>query len=262
MRIIDTHSHIYLEEFDEDRAQVVERAKQSGVTSVILPAINLVTLDRLEKMCQDNAGFCYPLIGLHPEEVREDFRDVLRIMESRLKDENSPYIGIGEIGLDFYWDATYRNQQLEAFEIQLQWAVDYDLPVIVHARNAHREIVDIVSKFQGQGLRGIFHCFCGSSEEAQELLQFEGFYLGIGGVLTFKKSKLPEAIRDLPLSRLLVETDSPYLAPVPHRGKRNESSFVYDTLCCLAKCKELPVEAVAEVTTNSAESLFGLNKMA
>lgn len=262
MRIIDTHSHIYLEEFDDDRLDVVARAKQVGVTSVILPAIDLVTLDRLEGMCRENPGFCYPLIGLHPEEVKEDFREVLQSMKNRLEAKNAPYIGIGEIGLDFYWDSTYREQQLEAFETQLRWAVELRMPVVIHSRNAHREILEIMNKFKGQGLKGIFHCFCGTKEEALELLQFEGFYLGIGGVLTFKKSKLPDVIRDIPLTRLLVETDSPYLAPVPHRGKRNESSFVYDTLCCLAGCLNLPVETVAEVTTNNAESLFNLGKMA
>lgn len=262
MKIIDTHSHIYLEEFDDDREQVVERARQVGVTSVILPAIDWATLGRLEKMCSEYEGFCYPLIGLHPEEVKEDYREILRLMEKCLDEKTAPYIGIGEIGLDFYWDSTFREQQLEAFKMQLQWAVDRNLPVVIHSRNAHREIVETLSKFKGQGLRGIFHCFCGTKEEALELLQFEGFFLGLGGVLTFKKSKLPEAIQELPLSRLLVETDSPYLAPVPHRGKRNESSFVYDTLCRLAECLNLPVETVAEVTTNSAEKLFGLNIMA
>lgn len=256
MNIIDTHSHIYLEEFDEDRADVLARAKQNHVGKIILPAIELQSLDRLMDMCRQNPGYCFPLLGLHPEEVKEDYHEILSRMKALLNVKDSPFIGIGEVGLDFYWDQTYRKEQIEAFETQIEWAIQYDLPLVVHTRSAHQELVSTLYKYKGEKLRGIFHCFCGTAEEAQELLCFDGFCLGIGGVLTFKKSTLPQALADVPLSRLVVETDSPYLAPVPHRGKRNESSFVYDTVVKLADVKNVSVEEVARVTTENAEKLF------
>ena len=256
MKIIDTHSHIYLEEFDSDRADVILRAKQRGVDKIILPAIDLLTLDRLVKTCDENAGYCYPLIGLHPEEVHHDFQDVLKKMEEILKSKKYPFVGVGEIGLDFYWDDTYRNEQISAFCTQVEWAVSNNLPIIIHARAAHREIVDTLYNYRNKNLRGIFHCFGGTKEECEELLSFENFYLGIGGVLTFKKSTLPDVIKQVPLSRLVVETDAPYLAPVPNRGKRNESSFVYDTVVKLAEIKGVSVEEVADATSQNAEKLF------
>lgn len=256
MRLIDTHSHLYLEEFDADRAETVERARSAGVSAIVMPAIDLVTLDRLNDMCRTYPDYCYPLIGLHPEEVKEDYGSVLSQMKAILDKCPSSYIGIGEIGLDFYWDETYRTQQIEAFDEQLQWALEYKMPVAIHSRNAHREIVDTLYKYKDAGLSGVFHCFCGPPEEAEELLQFENFYLGIGGVLTFKKSTLPSVVQEIPMSRLLVETDSPYLAPVPHRGKRNESSYVLDTLKALAAYKGMTLEEAAEITTNNAEKLF------
>lgn len=256
MNFIDTHSHLYLEEFDGDRSDVIDRAKAVGVSAIVMPAIDWVTMDRLEQMCQCYSGFCYPMIGLHPEEVKDDFKEILCAMKGRLDSNPSLYIGIGEIGLDFYWDETYREQQISAFVEQVQWAIDKDLPIVVHSRNAHRELVDTLYKYKDSGLRGVFHCFCGTQEEAEELLQFDGFFLGIGGVLTFKKSTLPAVVRNIPLSRILVETDSPYLAPVPHRGKRNESSFVFDTLKAVAAYKEMDVEQVAEITTLNAKNLF------
>lgn len=256
MRIIDTHSHIYLEEFDEDRPAVVDRARERHVSKIILPAIDLVSLDRLLRMCEDYAGLCYPLLGLHPEEVKDDYRDVLTQMKSKLSAPGAPYVGVGEIGLDFYWDQTYREQQLCAFEEQVQWALEYHLPLVIHARSAHKEVVSTLYKYKGESLRGIFHCFGGTEEECRELLEFEGFCLGIGGVLTFKKSSLPQVLKDVPLSRLVVETDAPYLAPVPHRGKRNESAFVFDTLSKLAQVKEVPLEEAARITTENAEKLF------
>lgn len=256
MRIVDTHSHIYLEEFDSDRPQVVQRALEAGVEKIILPAIDLPTLYRVDAMCHDYPGVCYPLIGLHPTELGTDYAQVLQQMKNRLDNADGFYIGIGEIGLDLYWDTTYRKEQLAAFDIQLQWALEKHLPVVIHARSAHRELVEVVSHYKDEPLRGIFHCFSGTQDECQELLQFSGFLLGIGGVLTYKKSTLPAVIKDVPLERIVLETDSPYLSPVPHRGKRNESAFTYDTLCYLAKIKELPVEQVAQITTRNAENLF------
>ena len=256
MRVIDTHSHLYAEKFDEDYPLVVERALRAGVSSIVLPAIDWDTMDRLESFCNQHPGLCYPMIGLHPEEVKADYVKVIDKMKKRMEERPSYYIGVGEIGLDFYWDETFREQQLHAFELQLMWAIERNLPVVIHSRKAHREMVDIIGKYKDKGPKGIFHCFGGTMEEAYELLQFENFCLGIGGVLTFKRSTLPSVIKEIPLERLVVETDSPYLAPVPHRGKRNESAFVVDTLRYMAACKNITIEEAAEKTTANAERLF------
>ena len=256
MNIIDTHSHIYLEEFDEDRPAVIERAKNRGICKILMPAIDLASLDRLLGMCKAYPDFCYPTLGLHPEEVKEDYQNVLDSMKNMLAEPANPFVGVGEVGLDYYWDKTFRNEQIAAFEQQVEWAIEYNLPLVIHARSAHQDIVSTLYNYKGEKLRGIFHCFAGSNEEAEELLSFPGFYLGIGGVLTFKKSILPGVLQNVPLTRLVVETDSPYLAPVPHRGKRNESSFVYDTLAKLAEVKDVSLEYAATVTTQNAEMLF------
>lgn len=256
MKIIDTHSHIYLEEFDEDRSEVVARARERQVGKIILPAIDLTSLDRLLDMCREYSGYCYPLLGLHPEEVKGDYKEVLAAMKAKLAEPGAPYVGVGEVGLDFYWDETYRKEQMQAFDEQVQWAIEYNLPLVIHTRSAHKELVSTLYKYKGENLRGIFHCFGGTEEECRELLEFEGFCLGIGGVLTFKKSTLPQVLRNVPLTRLVVETDAPYLAPVPHRGKRNESAFVFDTLTRLAEIKEVSLEEAAKQTTENAERLF------
>lgn len=256
MKLIDTHSHIYLEEFDEDRDLVIDRAKKKEVSKIILPAIGLDSLERLLKMCQENPGYCFPLLGLHPEDVNKEYREVLSVMKNKLDEPGHPFVGIGEIGLDFYWNDTFRKEQLDAFDIQIQWALEYNLPLVIHCRSAHQELMDTLYKYKGEKIKGIFHCFSGTEEECQDLLAFPHFFLGIGGVLTFKKSNLPKVIESVPLTRIVVETDSPYLAPVPHRGKRNESSFVYDTVVRLAEIKKLSVEEVADITTENAEILF------
>lgn len=257
MRLVDTHSHLYLEEFDDDRSQVVTRACETGVDRIILPAINVATMDRLEKMCAEYPGCCFPTVGLHPEDVALDYSEQLALLQQRIN-EHAPgfYVAIGEIGLDFYWDATFREQQIKAFDRQLQWALEYHLPVIIHSRSAHGEMINTLLKYKGSGLKGIFHCFSGTAQECAELLQFDGFCLGIGGVLTFKKSSLPSVLAAVPLERIVLETDSPYMAPVPHRGKRNESAFVANVASFLAGSRQISVEEVAKVTTANAEQLF------
>ena len=256
MTLIDTHSHLYLEEFDEDRAAVMERALACGVDRIILPAIDLKTLDRLLQMCQAYPEHCFPLLGLHPEELDTSYAQVLDQMKPWLDREDSPFIGIGEVGLDFYWDQTYKKEQFAAFETQIEWAIQYDLPLVIHARAAHQELVSTLFKYKEERLRGIFHCFSGTEDECQELLAFPGFYIGVGGILTFKKSTLPQVLQHVPLERIVVETDAPYMAPVPHRGKRNESAFVRDTAERLAQVKEITLEEVARITTQNAEKLF------
>ncbi len=254
--MIDTHSHIYSSEFDADRDQVVNRAREAGVEAILLPNINADSVGPMLALCRQYPDFCFPMMGLHPEDVGEDYREVLDGMWNRLAQPRHPYIAIGEVGLDFYWDETYRQQQLEAFEIQVGWAARLCLPLVIHSRKAHRELVDVMERHRSQGLRGIFHCFGGSAQEAEELLSFPGFVLGIGGVLTYKKSTLPEVLRSVPLERVVVETDAPYLAPVPYRGKRNESAYVSQTLQRLAEVYEIPLSEADKITSNTAKALF------
>ncbi len=254
--MIDTHSHIYGPEFDDDRDAVLQRAREAGVTRILLPNINEESIAPMLALCASQPGYCFPMMGLHPEDVREDYLDVLERMHALLVQEGNPYIAVGEVGLDFYWDDTYRQEQMDAFDRQVGWAASLGLPLVIHSRKAHRELVDIMRAHEGENLRGIFHCFGGTLEEARELLRFPGFALGIGGVLTYKKSTLPEVVREVPLERLVLETDSPYLAPVPHRGTRNESAFVRDVCLRVAAEKNVSEEHVTNVTDATAYGIF------
>ena len=254
--MIDTHSHIYGEEFDGDRSEVVARAFQAGVSHILLPNINKESIAPMLSLCGQYPGRLYPMMGLHPSDVAADYREVLAYMEGLLVSERHPYVAVGEVGLDFYWDSTYRQEQLDAFRTQVGWAVRHHLPLVIHARSAHRELLEVMHDYASQGLQGIFHCFCGSLDEARDLLAFEGFCLGIGGVLTFKKSTLPEVLAQIPLSRVVLETDSPYLAPVPYRGKRNESAFVAEVLRKMASIYGLPVQEVERCTDENVKRIF------
>lgn len=227
--IIDTHSHLDGEEFADDLPEVIQRAKDAQVEKILVPNVNLQGLPHLIEVCDAYPDYLYPMIGLHPEDVKDDYQTQLDQMFIFLKENPNRFCAIGEVGLDFYWDETYRNQQLDAFEQQIQWAKQFGKPLMIHARNAYEEIVEIMERHRDDQLEGVFHCFTGTEDEARKLLSFDGFKLGIGGVLTFKKSTLPEVLKNaVPLSRIVVETDSPYLAPVPHRGKRNESVFIIE----------------------------------
>ncbi|MCR4836248.1 MAG: TatD family hydrolase [Bacteroidaceae bacterium] len=227
--IIDTHSHLDGEEFADDLPEVIQRAKDAQVEKILVPNVNLQGLPHLIEVCDAYPDYLYPMIGLHPEDVKDDYQTQLDQMFIFLKENPNRFCAIGEVGLDFYWDETYRNQQLEAFEQQIQWAKQFGKPLMIHARNAFEEIVEIMERHRDDQLEGVFHCFTGTEDEARKLLSFDGFKLGIGGVLTFKKSTLPEVLKNaVSLSRIVVETDSPYLAPVPHRGKRNESAFIIE----------------------------------
>lgn len=252
---IDTHTHLFVSEFDEDRTAVVQRAVEAGVVKMCLPSITEESLPGIMKMCEDFPGVCYPMIGLHPTELGNDYKATLDRLYSHLKSD-SRYIAVGEVGLDFYWDDTYKKEQLDAFDAQIGWALETGLPLAIHSRSAFNELYDIMEAYRGKGLTGVFHCFSGNEDEARKLLSFDGFCLGIGGVLTYKKSTLPQAIKDVPLDRILLETDSPYLPPVPFRGKRNESSYIPYIAEFLAGMHGCGVEAVAEVTTAAACRLF------
>ncbi len=252
----DTHSHIYGPEFDADRPEVVERARQRGVGRILLPNINLGSVEPMLSLCRQHPGYCHPMMGLHPEDVREDWEQELDHMEALLCQPNHPYIAVGEVGLDLYWDQTYREQQVAAFRRQVGWAVRMSLPLVIHCRNAQPLLVQVLRDFDESKLTGIFHCFGGSLAEARELLSFPGFCLGIGGVLTYKKSTLPEVVRNVPIDRLVLETDAPYLAPVPHRGERNESAYVMDTAQRLAQETGLTLEQVEKQTEINVLRLF------
>ena len=256
MRIIDTHAHLYDTCFAEARAGVAARAKECGVEKIFLPNIDESTLPALLRMCAGAEGFFYPMWGLHPTEVRDDYAETLDRMEAGLGKGN--FIGVGEVGLDFYWDRTYAREQKEAFVRQVELAVERGLPLMIHSRAAQRELVDLLSPYKAKGITGVFHCFGGTAEEARELLAFEGFMLGVNGVLTFKKSSLPDVLRQVPLTRLVVETDAPYLAPVPFRGKRNESAYLIYVVEKLAEAYGMPGEAVAEQTCENALKTFPL----
>ena len=208
-------------------------------------------------LARRHARFLYPMLGLHPEDMTDDWLNTLARMEVLLQDPDHPFIGIGEIGLDYYWDRSRYEEQQEALAIQIGWAHKYELPLMIHTRSAHREMVDVLDHSGANALKGVFHCFGGTTDEAKELLRLDGFMLGIGGIVTFKKSVLPEVLRQVvPLSRIVVETDSPYLAPVPHRGKRNESAFIRATLAKLAEIYETTEEEIAEITAQNVLQAF------
>ena len=255
---IDTHIHLDGEEFTEDLDLVVARAKEAGAEKLFIPGINLSSVKSVAELCEKYSGFCYPMIGLHPEDVREDWESVLREMEPHMQD--APWIAIGEVGLDFYWSREFEKEQIEVFDKQVQWAIKYDLPLMVHCRTAQNELLAVLRKYaDNPKLRGVFHCFTGNEQEARRYLEYENWMLGIGGVLTFKKSKLPETLRNaVPLSRIVLETDAPYMAPVPHRGKRNESSFIPYIINTLADVYYTSPDNIAETTTRNAKNLFNL----
>ena len=253
MRFIDTHIHLDGEEFDSDRSEVVERAREAGAQYLFVPAIDLPSVGRVLDVCRQFPGFAFPMIGLHPEEVRDDFEEVLDAMERMPLDG---VIAIGEVGLDFYWSREFEQQQLVAFERQVKWACRTRLPLMIHCRKAQNEMVAILCKYKDELQGGVFHCFTGNLQEASQLLDFPQFVLGIGGVLTFKKSHLPEVLAQLPTDRIVLETDAPYMAPVPMRGKRNESALLVHVIQKMAECWDVSAEQVADITTRNALRVF------
>jgi hydrolase, TatD family len=256
---IDTHCHLDGEEFDADRETVMQRAREVGVGKVFLPAIDLPTSQRILQLCQQYPDYLYPMVGLHPEEVRADWADVLDQLHQLLSSNSSEPIAIGEVGLDFYWSREYEKEQLEVFEEQVRWSVETRLPLMIHCRKAQNEMVTILKRYARDLPGGVFHCFTGNEQEARELLQFEGFVLGIGGVLTFKKSHLPETLASVvPLERIVLETDAPYMSPVPMRGQRNEPAYTRYVLDRLAEAFGVCSEEVAMQTTANVTRVFGV----
>ena len=255
MYLIDTHTHIYDHQFSLDRNEAMQRALDAGVRMMLLPNVDASTIAPMLELYEQFPDCTRVMMGLQPEEVKEDYKQVLDLMEKEL--ERGIYIGVGEVGLDFYWDSTYEKQQLDAFETQLDWAKQLGLPLSIHCRNAFEKMVKILERKQDGGLRGIMHCFTGTKEEAKVYLEL-GFHLGLGGVTTYKNCGVKDFLPNLPLNRIVLETDAPYLAPVPCRGKRNEPAFLVHTAQKIAEIRQTTLEEVAEATSVNACSLFGL----
>lgn len=223
MTLIDTHSHTYTSEFDTDRSSMLERAEKEGVSKILLPAIDSSTHEAMLRLEKEKPFFCLSMMGVHPCSVKENYREELKIAKDYL--EKRPFKAIGEIGLDFYWDKTFTEQQYDAFHEQIEWALHYDLPIVIHSRNSTDECIKVVTEHQKGKLKGVFHCFSGDADQARQVIDL-GFYLGIGGVVTFKKSGLDAVVATVKMKHIVLETDAPYLAPVPFRGKRNEPSYL------------------------------------
>ncbi|WP_206082087.1 TatD family hydrolase [Maribellus sediminis] len=251
--LIDSHSHMYSEDFTHDRDEALQRAYDSGVKKIILPNIDSGSIRHMLDLSDAYPHFCYPLMGLHPTSVDEDYKEELQAVEYWL--EKRKFYGIGEIGIDLYWDTKFKNEQIDAFRHQLKLAKSENLPVVIHVRDSFEETYKIVKEEQDGTLKGVFHCFTGSEKEAKKVIDV-GFYLGIGGVLTFKNSDLSQTISEIKLENLILETDSPYLAPVPKRGKRNESSYLVYVAQKVADVYNVPLTQVAEITTANARKLF------
>ncbi len=251
--LIDTHCHLYLPEFDADRQAMLQRARDKGVQSFYLPGIDSSVIDSMLAMEAAWPQECFPMMGLHPCSVKENYKDELVLIEQWLSKRN--FVAVGEIGLDFYWDKTFLQQQYNAFRHQMELALQYNLPIVVHSRDAMKECVDTVKPYAAKGLKGIFHCFGDSLDLAKEIIEM-GFYVGIGGVITFKKSGVAEIVKDIPLDYIVLETDAPYLTPVPFRGKRNESSYITYVAEKVAEVKSISVDEVAEITTANAANIF------
>lgn len=264
LNYIDTHCHLDGEEFAADREAVVQRAREAGCTAVFLPAIDVASCHTVLDVCRQYPDYCRPMLGLHPEEVKADWKEVLGHIKysltSHLSPLTSPVIAIGEVGLDYYWSREFEHEQLEAFEEQVRWAVELQLPLMIHCRKAQNEMVAIIKRYAHDLPGGVFHCFTGNVQETQQLLEFDRFVLGIGGVLTFKKSHLPETLAEVvPLNRIVLETDAPYMAPVPLRGQRNEPSFIRHVITRLAEAYGVTEEEICRQTNANVARVFKVN---
>ncbi|MFZ5553960.1 MAG: TatD family hydrolase [Bacteroidota bacterium] len=251
----DTHAHLYAEEFDADRSEMMERAMKAGVSRFFLPNIDSSSIDVMMKMAADFPGRCFPMMGLHPCSVKENFRQELEVVKQWLDKEK--FCAVGEIGIDLYWDKTFFEEQKEAFRLQIQWAKEKKLPIVIHARQSMNEIFELVDGLNDENLKGIFHCFSGDYVQAQKVISYGGFKLGIGGVVTFKNGGIDQYLSKIPVEYIVLETDSPYLAPVPHRGKRNESAYIPLVADKVASLYQLNISELAKITTQNAKEIFG-----
>jgi len=256
MELIDTHSHIYLESFNDDRNQVISTAVEKGIRTILLPNIDTSSIALVNALAMDYPGICLPMMGLHPTSVKENYREEFEIIRNEMM--SGTYIAVGEIGIDLYWDKTMHLQQSRVFEQELDLALALHLPVVIHARESFNEIFEILQKYEGTGLRGVFHAFSGTPEQALHAVEI-GFFLGIGGMVTYKNSGLDKVVQAADLQHMVLETDSPFLTPVPFRGKRNEPAFLPFVAETLARLKSLDIGEIARKTTENACTLFGLN---
>jgi len=254
--LIDTHTHLYTEQFNDDREVIIQKAIDSGVEKMLLPNIDLESIEGMHQLVKTYPNNCYAMMGLHPTSVGADYKSVLSKMKALL-DENN-YIAIGEIGMDLYWDKTFINEQADALKTQIKWAKEKKLPIVIHVRDAFDEIFEVIDPLNDDDLFGVFHCFTGNMEQAQKIINYGGFKLGIGGVLTFKNSGLDKTISQIDLKHLVLETDSPYLAPTPHRGKRNESSYVNLVADKLVDVLGVDRNIIVNETTKNANEIFKL----
>lgn len=256
--LIDTHAHLYVDRFKDDLSDIVLRAKEAQVEKVLLPNIDVATIDALKSITAEYPSFFLPMMGLHPTSIDSNYKENLDTIYRELN-SNFPYLAIGEIGIDLYWDNTYIKEQTEAFEQQLKWSLEKDLPVAIHSRDSYNEVVESVNRIGANKLRGVFHSFSGDASDLKELLKFEGFYIGINGIVTFKNSTLREVLKDCPIERIVLETDAPYLSPVPYRGKRNEPMYLKHINQSLADIYAIDYSEMAQTTKSNAMRLFDLN---
>ena len=254
--LIDTHTHLFVEEFDNDRDQVVQRAIESGVELFLLPNIDVQTIDSMHALCKKYPNNCFPMMGLHPGSVDANWKENLAVIREKLF--AGKYIAVGEIGMDLYWDKTNVVAQRKVFSAQLEWAKELNLPIVIHSRDAFEEIFKIMDTLNDANLSGVFHCFTGSEKDAEKILSYGNFKLGIGGVLTYKNARIDESLKNVGLEHLVLETDSPYLPPVPFRGKRNESAHIVHVAEKLANVYGVSVSSVEETTTKNARELFDI----
>lgn len=256
MLLFDTHTHLYVSQFDEDRHEVIKNAINSGVEKMVFPGINSSYIKIQNQLAKDYPLNCFPAFGLHPSDVKEDFEKELEFVEAELNKGKS--IAVGEIGIDLYWDKTFVEQQKQAFEQQVIWAKKYKLPIIIHVREAFNEVFNIVDKLNDENLTGIFHSFTGNLEQAEKIINYKGFKIGINGIVTFKNSGLDKVVEGINMQNIVLETDSPYLSPVPKRGKRNESSHLIYIAEKIAEIKGITIQEVAEITNKNAYEVFGI----
>ncbi len=255
MKFIDTHTHLFSTQFLDDAEAVIERALAQEVGQFYLPNVDKNSIERMYYLADKYPNQCIPMIGLHPCSVKEDYKEQLAIIEKELEGERI-FAGIGEMGLDYHWDLTFKKEQLDALRIQIEWAKKYEIPVILHTRESFDDTFSVISELNHERLTGVFHCFTGSLEDAEKVMSLGGFYMGIGGVVTFKNAGVDKTVAQIPLEHLVLETDSPYLAPTPHRGSRNESMHIPLIAQKIADAKGISLDEVAKVTTQNARQLF------
>ncbi len=253
--LIDTHAHCYVSQMQENKIEWLERLKINQISKVLLPNIDVASIEEMHNLCDEYPEIFHPMMGIHPCDVKENYKQDLDIAYQCLTDNPDRYCGVGEIGLDYHWDLTFQKEQINALKIQFEWAIKFDKAVSIHSRKANQDTIPLITEYSKKGLRGVMHCFSGSIQEAHKIINC-GFYLGIGGVLTYPKAGLQEVIKEIDLKHIVLETDSPYLAPVPFRGKPNEPSYIKNIAECLAKLKGISLEEVAKKTTENAKQIF------